>query len=61
MALVKENPKVDGNIWWSGLGFGGQPKLMDSLSSNYQRYPALMPKYEHIDTIPPFSSCKYKI
>jgi uncharacterized lipoprotein YddW (UPF0748 family) len=53
MALVKENQKIDGNIWWSGLGFSGQPKLMDSLSSNYQRYPALMPKYEHIDTIPP--------
>lgn len=53
MALVKENEKVDGNIWWSGLGFQGQPKLMDSLSANYQRYPALMPKYEHIDTIPP--------
>lgn len=53
MALVRKNLNIQGNIWWSGLGFSSQPKLMDSLINNYQKYPALLPVYKNIDTIPP--------
>ncbi|HCT93950.1 MAG: hypothetical protein A2X19_04850 [Bacteroidetes bacterium GWE2_39_28] len=62
MAMVKENPNIQGNIWWSGLGFARSHELADSLRLNYQKYPALMPVYENIDTIPPkpVNELKYK-
>ncbi len=53
MGMVRENPDIHGNIWWSGLGFPGQKKLSDSLKNSYQRYPALIPLYRNIDTIAP--------
>ena len=53
MAMVRENPNIQGNIWWSGLGFTRSHELADSLMMNYQRYPALIPLYENIDTTPP--------
>jgi len=53
MKLVRENPDIDGNIWWSGLGLKTLKSLSDSLKYNYQRKPALMPLYKNIDTIPP--------
>ncbi len=53
MAMVRNDSNIQGNIWWSGLSFENHPKLVDSLETNYQRYPALMPKYKNIDTIPP--------
>ncbi len=53
MSMVRNNPNIQGNIWWSGLGFANQQALSDSLRQNYQKYPALMPQYTHIDTTPP--------
>lgn len=53
MALIRGDANIQGNIWWSGLQFSSQKKLMDSLKASYQRYPALMPIYKNIDTIPP--------
>ncbi|EKD31378.1 MAG: hypothetical protein ACD_77C00342G0018 [uncultured bacterium] len=61
MEIVGKDPNIMGNIWWSGLGFASQPKLVDSLENNYQKYPSLMPQYKNIDTIPPkpVSEIKY--
>lgn len=53
MAMVRNDQNIHGNIWWSGLGFARMPQLCDSLKQNYQRFPALMPLYVNIDTIPP--------
>ncbi len=53
MNLVRENPEIGGNIWWSGLSFPDQKELMDSLILNYQQYPALIPLYKNIDTVAP--------
>jgi len=62
MKLVREDPEIDGNIWWSGLGLKALKNLADSLKLNYQSKPALMPLYKHIDTIPPkkLKSLQYK-
>lgn len=53
MDLVRNNPAIGGNIWWSGLSFPDQKELMDSLMQNYQKFPALTPLYLKVDTIPP--------
>ncbi len=62
MKLVREDSNINGNIWWSGLGLKTLKSLSDSLKLNYQRKPALMPLYKHIDTIPPkeLKSLHYK-
>jgi len=62
MSLIKGDVNIQGNIWWSGLQFSSQTKFMDSLKNSYQKYPALMPKYKNIDTIPPqpVTDLKYK-
>ncbi len=62
MKLVREDLNIDGNIWWSGLGLKNMKNLSDSLKLNYQKFPALMPLYRHIDTIPPkgLKSLKYR-
>ncbi len=56
MAMVKEDKNIQGNIWWSGLGFSSNKKLMDSLMNDYQKYPVLMPLYKEIDTVPPIAA-----
>ena len=68
MALVRELPNVDGNVWWPGWslapqaqpGYSGPRRgartdfaLQDSLRLVYQRYPALIPAYTDIDAIAP--------
>ena len=54
MQMVRENPNVHGNIWWSGYNLSRNPGgIIDSLSIDYQRYPSLLPLYKHIDSIPP--------
>lgn len=54
MRMVREDPKVHGNVWWSGYALGNNPDgFADSLANSYQRYPALVPQYKHIDSIPP--------
>jgi len=54
MNMVRENPNIHGNVWWSGCGMTRNPHgFVDSLKLNYQRYPALIPIFEHIDNIPP--------
>lgn len=53
MALVRENPNIQGNMWWSGMGLVRDSALVDSLKADYQRYPALIPLYAHMDTVPP--------
>ena len=54
MQMVRDNPNVHGNIWWSGYQLFRNPGgLIDSLATNYQRYPSLLPLYKHIDSTPP--------
>ncbi|MDP3451496.1 MAG: family 10 glycosylhydrolase [Bacteroidales bacterium] len=62
MKMVRENPSVHGNIWWSGTGIAKLQNFSDSLRENYQRFPALTPIYKNIDTIPPkpVKNIKYK-
>ncbi|PKP06088.1 MAG: hypothetical protein CVU10_00560 [Bacteroidetes bacterium HGW-Bacteroidetes-5] len=62
MRMVRDNEKIQGNIWWSGLGLANNKALADSLKFDYQKYPSLMPLYRNIDTIPPkpVINIKYK-
>ena len=54
MRMVREDPNIHGNVWWSGYGLSKNPYgMIDSLASSYQRYPALIPQYARIDTTPP--------
>jgi uncharacterized lipoprotein YddW (UPF0748 family) len=54
MQMVRENPNVHGNVWWSGYQLFRNPNsLIDSLAAVYQHYPSLLPQYKHIDSIPP--------
>ena len=54
MKMVRELPNIDGNVWWPGWSLNRNPSgFTDSLISNYQRYPALIPQYKNLDSIPP--------
>ena len=54
MKMVRENPNVHGNVWWSGYGMVKNPNgFVDSMMNDYQRYPALVPIFKHIDNTPP--------
>ncbi|MDR0660154.1 MAG: family 10 glycosylhydrolase [Prevotellaceae bacterium] len=54
MRMVRQDPNIHGNVWWSGYGLSQNPYgIIDSLATNYQRYPSLIPRYSHIDSIPP--------
>jgi len=54
MKMVRENPNIHGNVWWSGYGMVRNPDgFVDSLKNEYQKYPALVPVFKHIDNIPP--------
>ena len=56
MRMVRELPDVHGNVWWPGWSLTRNPDgFTDSLSQKYQRYPALIPRYTHIDTIAPIA------
>jgi uncharacterized lipoprotein YddW (UPF0748 family) len=63
MRMVRELPDVHGNVWWPGWSLTRNPDgFTDSLTLKYQRYPALIPPYSHIDSIAPMavSELKYK-
>ena len=69
MALVRDLPNVDGNVWWPGWSLAPQAQpwytprpvpadtrpfvLQDSLRTVYQRDLALIPAYTDIDAIAP--------
>lgn len=53
MELVRELPNVHGNVWWPGWTLVSNKNFTDSLKYKYQRYPALIPAYKHLDSIPP--------
>lgn len=54
MQMVRENSNVHGNVWWPGYSIPRNPDgFTDSLINNYQRHPALVPLFKHIDSIPP--------
>ena len=54
MKMVRENPNVHGNIWWSGYGLARNPDgVIDSLANDYQKYPSLVPAYTHLSSTPP--------
>ena len=69
MALVRDLPNVDGNVWWPGWSLAPQAQpwytprpvpadtrpfvLQDSLRTVYQRDLALIPAYIDIDAIAP--------
>lgn len=51
--LDRELGNYDGNIWWSGHQMVKDPRMMDSLRTSYQKFPALHPLYPNIDSIAP--------
>jgi len=54
MKMVRENPNIHGNVWWSGYGMVKNPDgFVDSMKNEYQKYPALVPLFKYIDSIPP--------
>jgi len=54
MKMVRKNPNIHGNVWWSGYGMLSNPDgFIDSMKNEYQKYPALVPLFRHIDSIPP--------
>ena len=54
MKMVRENPNIHGNVWWSGYGMVRNPDgFVDSMRMEYQKYPSLVPVFEHIDSTPP--------
>ena len=54
LKMVRENPDVHGNVWWSGYSlYRNSSGLVDSLKNDYQKYPALVPVFKHIDNTPP--------
>lgn len=53
MKLMKECSNIDGNIWWPGTALAEDKALTDSLQTNYQAHPALIPSYPGLDSIPP--------
>ena len=54
MELVRELPSVDGNIWWPGWSIAtNEIHIKDSLSTRYQKVPALLPAYTGIDNVSP--------
>lgn len=63
MNLVRNLPHVHGNVWWPGWSLAKNTNgIADSLRNNYQRHPALIPAYTHLDSIapPPIKELKYK-
>ncbi len=59
MKMVRELPNVHGNVWWPGWSLNRNPDgFTDSLTLKYQRYPALIPEYRNLDTIPPLPVSK---
>ncbi len=54
MQMVRENPNIQGNVWWPGYSIRKNPDgFTDSISAGYQHYPALVPQFKYIDSIPP--------
>lgn len=55
MKLERDLPNVHGNVWWPGWSLvqGKTHAITDSLRVKYQKYPALIPAYKHIDSIAP--------
>lgn len=54
MELSRTLPNVDGNVWWPGWSIArNSVHIADSLMAKYQRYPALIPPYEELDSIAP--------
>ena len=54
MRMMRSDPNVHGNIWWSGYGLSRNPNgIIDSLANDYQKYPALIPAYTHLKSTPP--------
>jgi hypothetical protein len=54
-------PYVDGNIWWPGWDICKNVNhIADSLILKYQRYPALVPAYKELDSIPPDAVRSFK-
>ncbi|MCI1779169.1 MAG: family 10 glycosylhydrolase [Bacteroidales bacterium] len=61
MKLERELPYVDGNIWWPGWDICKNVNhIADSLILKYQRYPALVPAYKELDSIPPDAVRSFK-
>ncbi|MBP6230186.1 MAG: family 10 glycosylhydrolase [Paludibacteraceae bacterium] len=53
MELVRSNPVIEGNCFWSADMLVKSNALNDSLKNNYHRYPALIPVFKNLDSIPP--------
>lgn len=53
---IRDNPNVQGSIFFSSATFKSNPNgWSDSLRNNYYKYPAIIPPMEWIDSIPPIS------
>ena len=54
MRMMRNDPNVHGNIWWSGYSLSRNPNgIIDSLANDYQKYPSLIPAYTHLKSTPP--------
>ena len=57
ISMTRELPNIDGNVWWPGWSLTAKQSdsfsLCDSLKTNYQRYPALIPAYTDLDEVAP--------
>ncbi len=53
MRMVRELPNVHGNVWWPGWSLSANTVFTDSLKIIYQRHPAIIPAYKHLDSIAP--------
>jgi uncharacterized lipoprotein YddW (UPF0748 family) len=51
--LVRDLPKVDGNVWWPGWSLTEHRSFSDTLQQQYQRTQALIPAYTELDAIAP--------
>lgn len=63
MDLERNLPNVHGNMWWPGWSLATDPRchyVTDSLRVHYQKYPALIPAYTHIDNVAPDAVATFK-
>lgn len=62
MKMVRTLPNVHGNVWWPGWSINANPfGFSDSLSSTYQKYPAIVPAYTSLDSTAPLSVSKVTV
>ncbi|MCQ2178383.1 MAG: family 10 glycosylhydrolase [Bacteroidales bacterium] len=61
MKLSRTLPNVHGNVWWPGWNIEKNVNnIADSLRTKYQKYPALIPVYDRLDSTAPQGVSSFK-